>query len=59
MDSWFPWLWARTRISNNYTNYEGWKYYFNSFVNDYNEYEKNENILDTIKPPKDLELFFI
>jgi hypothetical protein len=30
--NWFPWLWARSRLTN-HTNQEGWNYYFNSFNN--------------------------
>ena len=56
METWYPWLWARGRIDNNYTNKEGWLYYFDSFN------EKTNLILEPhekLKPPDDLELFFL
>jgi len=55
MGDWFPWLWSRGRITENYTNIEGWKYYFDSFT------EKAKQILndnEQIKPPDNLLLFF-
>ena len=55
--NWYPWLWARGRLSNeNYSNIEGWKYYFKSFTENHlpiiNSYE-------SIQPPENLKLFFI
>jgi hypothetical protein len=31
LGSWFPWLWARGRISGEYNNQAGWDFYFDSF----------------------------
>jgi hypothetical protein len=59
MGDWYPWLWARGRINNNdnYTNNQGWEYYFDSF-------SKNDKVLSVkqelcIKPPEHLFLFFL
>jgi hypothetical protein len=55
MGDWFPWLWARNRIPGNYTNIEGWKFYFDSFT----DWSKRiENTIVSIEPPNDLLLFF-
>jgi len=56
MGNWFPWLWSRGRISGDYKNIDGWKYYFNSFTK--NQNIKTHNIIHCIKPPDDLTLFF-
>jgi hypothetical protein len=56
MESWYPWLWARGRIQESYTNKEGWLYYFDSFN------ENNDILLESgekLKPPDNLELFFL
>ena len=55
MKNWYPWLWARNRIDNNYKNYEGWNYYFNSFTKLNKIIPLNKEIL---KPPENLKLFF-
>lgn len=46
---WYPWLWARGRINNDYTVKEGWNYYFKSFEN--NIIEENDEINDFIEKP--------
>lgn len=56
MESWYPWLWARGRIDNNYTNKEGWLYYFDSFNE---KIDINLESNETLKPPDNLELFFL
>jgi hypothetical protein len=56
METWYPWLWARGRIDNNYTNKEGWLYYFDSFNE---KIDINLESNETLKPPDNLELFFL
>lgn len=56
METWYPWLWTRGRIDKNYTNKEGWLYYFNSFTG------KNDiNLIsnEILKPPDTLKIFFL
>jgi hypothetical protein len=57
MGDWFPWLWARNRIPGNFTNADGWKYYFKSFFSDKPMLTAPNN--ETIKPPDDVSLFFV
>lgn len=57
MGDWFPWLWARTRIPGNFTNADGWKYYFESFVT--NKQMMTASNSDAIKPPDNVSLFFV
>lgn len=54
--NWYPWLWSRNRIDGNYTNIDGWEYYFNSFTSS-QEYICNNQ--DTKEPRNDLKLFFL
>lgn len=58
MGDWFPWLWARGRISESFTNIEGWKYYFNSFTSNATQLIVNNNDQEYINPPDNLKLFF-
>lgn len=54
---WYPWLWARGRLSNeNYSNIEGWQYYFKSFTVNHAQIT---NLYNVIQPPENLKLFFI
>ena len=54
MKNWYPWLWARNRIKNNFTCKEGWNFYFNS----YNDRENNLKKEYFLEPPENLKLFF-
>lgn len=63
--NWYPWLWARGRISDNYTNFDGWQFYFDSFTSNHkgiidngNDSSKSNN-MEIIEPPQNLKLFFI
>ena len=53
--NWYPWLWARNRIPGNYTNLDGWQFYFNSFTNNHKHIATGEK---SIQPPEHLKLFF-
>jgi len=55
MGDWFPWLWARGRIDENYKNIDGWKYYFDSFTYKRNKIDIQEPLLE---PPDNLKLLF-
>jgi hypothetical protein len=55
MGDWFPWLWARGRIPDNYTNYDGWKFYFDSFTN---QSKRIANSNESVEPPNHLMVFF-
>jgi hypothetical protein len=55
MGNWFPWLWARGRIDENYKNIDGWKYYFDSFTYKCNKIDIQEPLLE---PPHNLMLLF-
>lgn len=61
MGDWYPWLWSRGRINDNYTNKEGWQYYFTSFITD-----NKENVIsdsreesDISEPPEIIFPFFL
>jgi hypothetical protein len=54
---WYPWLWARNRISGNYKNIDGWRYYFSSFTENHRRIYLGKE--DMVKPPEQLKLFFI
>ena len=53
--NWYPWLWARNRIEGNFSNIDGWKYYFNSFTDKHKLIYNGEEIKE---PPPNLKLFF-
>lgn len=53
--NWFPWLWARGRVTGNYRNIDGWKYYFDSFTEKKIKLSTPDEILE---PPNHLFLFF-
>lgn len=55
MVNWFPWLWSRGRIAGNYTNIDGWKYYFDSFAEKKIKLSRDDEFLE---PPNNLILFF-
>jgi len=68
--NWYPWLWARDRLENqNYSNIEGWQYYFKSFTSQHSPIKINSRILQKeevyrdinikLQPPENLNLFFI
>lgn len=59
---WYPWLWARGRIEHkNYSNIEGWQYYFKSFTNkaSLKPIIQDNTTSELIQPPENLKLFFI
>ena len=55
MKNWYPWLWARNRIKNNFTCKEGWNFYFDSFNDKKINLKKEKYCLE---PPENLKLFF-
>jgi hypothetical protein len=69
--NWYPWLWARGRLSNeNYSNIEGWQYYFKSFTQNHEPLHTSMNNSPNdshntaiesalAHPPENLKLFFI
>jgi hypothetical protein len=57
MGDWYPWLWARGRIDSNFTNFEGWSYYFDSFTAKSSTSIQN-TLISPMKPPDNLVLFF-
>ena len=61
---WYPWLWARGRLENqNYSNIDGWQYYFKSFTNQHSPIITHSQIANSSSnstpPPENLKLFFI
>lgn len=55
LGNWFPWLWARGRIDGNYTNKEGWTFYFEDIEKINNIYNGEE----TLEPPREQLKFFV
>lgn len=54
---WYPWLWARGRMDKeDYTNQEGWNYYFDSFGSTHKDLPISKN---PIQPPGEIIVFFI
>ena len=60
---WYPWLWARGRLeTQNYSNIEGWQYYFKSFTNQHSLITPNalsQSTNNLLPPPDNIKLFFI
>jgi len=61
--NWYPWLWARGRLEKqNYSNIEGWQYYFKSFTNQHSLITSNtlsQSTNNLTPPPENVKLFFI
>jgi len=59
--NWYPWLWARGRISDNYSNFDGWQYYFDSYTSNHQKLDIviSDNNIKILEPPENLKLFFI
>lgn len=55
MGDWFPWLWARGRISAESKNIDGWKYYFDSFTEKQIKINNQDSFLE---PPDKFMLLF-
>lgn len=54
---WYPWLWSRGRMErDDYTNQEGWNYYFDSFGSTHEDLPVSSN---SIEPPGEIIVFFI
>jgi len=54
---WYPWLWARGRMNGeDYSNQQGWNYYFDSFGTTHNDLSISSN---PIHPPGELIVFYV
>ena len=56
-DNWYPWLWARGRVSEPYSNDQGWAYYFTSFGQSHKKMLTHE--VEMIPPPQEYIVFFL
>jgi hypothetical protein len=61
MGNWYPWLWARERneLSGNFSNKEGWGYYFTSFLPQQQSIPISSKENNPQPPPEHLCIFFI
>lgn len=58
--SWRPWVWARRApMGCNYTNLEGWYYYFKSFTNFHKEIELDESSEITEPETTEEKMFYL
>lgn len=53
---WYPWLWSRERIKDNFSNNDAWAFYFNTFKNNPLD---SINLSNIVEPPEFCKIFFI